>query len=166
MVRAFLFLLSLGLIVVVLAGCSNTSSDVVEADLPASLVVEADLPASPANSPAKRIPWQEAKDHVDENGLVFGSVISTSYNPEMEGKPTFLNLGNPAPFPDRFMVIIWREDRGKFDSAPERLYLGKTLLVRGFITEQDGIPLIEVKIPGQIEVLAKQEGIETPTPGE
>jgi len=98
----------------------------------------------------QRISWDTAKHHIGEMITVCGTVASTRYAREISGKPTFLYIGKPYPATERFTVIIWGENREKFTSAPERLYLGKPICVRGVITEDKGVAQIEVTTPSQI----------------
>ncbi len=98
----------------------------------------------------QEISWDRAKNHIGESATVCGTVASARYMSDVSGKPTFLYIGKPYPAPDRFTVIIWGENREKFNSPPERFYLGKTICVRGVITEEEGIAQTEVVIPSQI----------------
>jgi hypothetical protein len=126
------------------------AAPVPEAELePQSLAppVEGERTATPR---PQEISWERAKQHIGETATVCGTVAGTTYNSDVSGKPTFLYIGKPYPAPDRFSVIIWGENRKKFSSAPERYYLGKTICVRGVITEDKGVAQIEVKIPSQI----------------
>jgi len=101
--------------------------------------------------PAGSIAWDEAKNYVGERVTVCGPVVDATWASGSSGKPTFLNLGEPYPDPDRFTVVIWIENRGNFSQAPEDYYLGKTICVTGLITEYDGIPEIEVSYPSEIQ---------------
>ena len=97
------------------------------------------------------IPWDEAKYHIGERATVSGPVAGTKYGATSSGKPTWLNIGKDYPSSERFVVIIWGENRGNFPQPPEDYYLGKTICVTGLITEYNGIPQIEVKDPSQIQ---------------
>jgi len=97
------------------------------------------------------IQWNEAKYYIGKFKTVCGTVVGTYYDVTSNGQPTFLNIGKPYPDPDRFIVIIWGEDRGKFYSPPEDYYLGKNINVIGLIMEYEGIAKIEVWRPSQIE---------------
>lgn len=109
----------------------------------------ASTPEEPApESPSGTIPWTEAKNHIGEEVRVCGPVISTKYDREVAGKPTFLYVGKP----DGFVVVIWDKYRSKFPEPPEHYYLGKTICVGGEITEDKGIPQIEILTHGQIQV--------------
>jgi len=155
----FLCLMPLLLVAVLLIGCGGTT----------------ETPTAPSTSPPKEQPgpnstpapsveehaptpsgqarsWDEAKYYIGQRTTVYGIVVSTRYAREVEEGPTFLYIGNPYPAPDRFTVVIWSQDRGNFAKAPERYYAGKTIYVRGLITEDEGVPQIEVKTPGQIRI--------------
>lgn len=102
--------------------------------------VDADLPGYEA---------AEAADHVGEVARVCGTVASASWAREVGGRPTFLNLGRP--YPDQlFTVVIWGEDRERFDAPPERRWAGRRVCVAGRITTHEGTPRIVVRRPAQI----------------
>jgi hypothetical protein len=100
------------------------------------------------------ISWDEAKNHVGEwateSNPVYGPVVGASYRPDISGQPTWLNIGEDYPNQNRFVVIIWGENRGNFPQAPEDYYLGKTIYVTGLIDSYEGVPQIEVTSPDQI----------------
>ena len=111
---------------------------------------------SPTPTPAPTVPsgaisWDEAREHIGERATVCGPVVDTKWASGSKGKPTFLNIGKPYPDPNRFTVVIWIQNRGKFPQPPEDYYLGKTICVAGLIDEYKGIPQIEVKDPSQIQ---------------
>jgi DNA/RNA endonuclease YhcR with UshA esterase domain len=82
---------------------------------------------------------------------VSGHVASVHYSYRVNGKPTFLNLGRRYPFQE-FTVVIWGEDRDKFQPSPETLYGGKNIRVTGRITSFRGRLEIVVTSPSQIEI--------------
>jgi len=92
----------------------------------------------------------EAKNHIGERTTVYGAVVDTHYASGSSGKPTFLNMCYSYPDPNRFTVVIWGENRGKFSQPPEDYYDGKTIYVSGLIVSYDGVPQIEVTSPDQI----------------
>lgn len=109
---------------------------------------------TPAPAPPKAptgVSWDEAKHHIGERTTVCGPVVDSMWASGSKGKPTFLNIGKPYPDPNRFTVVIWIQNRGKFPQPPEDYYLGKTICVTGLIDEYKGIPQIEVKDPSQIQ---------------
>ncbi len=102
-------------------------------------------------TPAGAISWDKAKDHIGDRTTVCGPVVGTKYGATSSGKPTWLNIGKDYPSSERFVVIIWGENRGNFPQPPEDYYLGKTICVTGLIQEYEGIPQIEVTTPDQIQ---------------
>jgi len=108
------------------------------------------LTANFETAPPDAISWDEAKNHIGERTTVYGPVVDTHYASESSGKPTFLNMGNPYPDPNRFTVVIWGENRGKFSQPPEDYYDGKTIYVSGLIDPYEEVPQIEVTSPDQI----------------
>lgn len=101
--------------------------------------------------PTGAISWYEAKDHIGDRATVCGPVAGTKYGATSRGKPTWLNIGKDYPSSERFVVIIWGENRGNFPQPPESYYLGKTICVTGLIQEYSGIAQIEVTTPDQIQ---------------
>jgi len=98
------------------------------------------------------VPWYEAQDHIGERITICGSVVDATWASGSNGKPTFLNLGEPYPDPDRFTVVIWIQYRTNFPQSPENYYLGTTICVTGLVTEYAGIPEIEARSPSDIEI--------------
>jgi len=101
--------------------------------------------------PAGAISWDKAKDHIGDRTTVCGLVAGTKYGATSGGQPTWLNVGKDYPSSERFVVIIWGDNRGNFPQAPESYYYGKTICVTGLIQEYEGIAQIEVTTPDQIE---------------
>lgn len=92
---------------------------------------------------------EEAADHVGEVARVCGTVESTAWAREVGGEPTYLNLGRP--YPDQpFTVVIWGEDRSRFDAPPERRWAGRRICVAGRIRTHEGRPRIVIERPDQI----------------
>ena len=92
-----------------------------------------------------------------ERVTIVGPVVGTVYASSSNGSPTFLNVGRDYPDPERFYVVIWEEDRGRFPSAPEELYDGKNIAVTGVVKTHDGVAQIIVRNPDQIEILSMAE---------
>jgi hypothetical protein len=97
--------------------------------------------------------WGDAINHVGEQGTVCGPVLDSNYASGSNGQPTFLNLGKAYPDPDRFTVLIWGSNRGKFSPPPENAYAGKTICATGLIESYQGSAEIEAKTPGDIQVV-------------
>ena len=100
---------------------------------------------------AGAISWDEAKDHIGERCTVCGPVVGTHWASSSNSQPTFLNIGVDYPDTDRFVVLIWGDDRVNFSQAPEDYYLGKDICVEGLVEEYEGVCEIQVSSPSAIE---------------
>lgn len=92
---------------------------------------------------------QEADKHIGARATVCGSVAEIVRVPEIEGKPTFINLHREHP-DHPFTAVIWADDRLRWSTPPEAKYANQTLCIRGVIREHEGTPQIEVSAPRQI----------------
>jgi len=108
------------------------------------------LEPEPPPPPPSAISWDKAKDHIGDRTTVCGPVAGTKYGATSNGQPTWLNIGRDYPSSERFVVIIWGENRGNFPQPPESYYAGKTICVTGLIQEYQGIAQIEVTESSQI----------------
>lgn len=98
------------------------------------------------------IPWQEAEENVGDRESVSGPVKSTVFARDSKGRPTFLNVGNPHPNPNRFTVVIWGRNRDNFPKPPERVYRNERICVTGKIRTFEGVPEIFADAPSDIAV--------------
>lgn len=98
------------------------------------------------------IPWNTAKDHIGEYIKVCGPVSNVTWATASKGKPTFINIGNAYPNPNRFVALIWNENRAQYENMINSMYYGRNVCVTGLIKLYSGIPEIEVTSPSQIEI--------------
>ena len=94
-------------------------------------------PVSVSSIPRGAIgPWKAAR-RVGRTKTVCGRVASAKYARGSRGRPTFLSLGRAYPR-QPFTIVIWSEDRRRYRRAPQRMFRGKTVCVRGRITRYAG----------------------------
>lgn len=93
---------------------------------------------------ADPIDWRDAAVHEGRAAAVRGPVADVTYAPDVGGEPTFANLGNAHPDPERFDVVIYADARQGFDDPPEDTLPGETVCVVGQIRMRDGVPQIIV----------------------
>jgi hypothetical protein len=109
--------------------------------------------ATPVPAPtASFITWDEAAAHVGEEITLCGPVMGAHYAESSQGKPTFLNIGEPYPNPARFTVVIWGDDRANFPGKPEELYTDQEICITSTIEEYDGALEMVVSEPAQIVI--------------
>jgi DNA/RNA endonuclease YhcR with UshA esterase domain len=92
---------------------------------------------------------EQAASHVGEHQTVCGTVASATYAVKSNGRPTFLNLGQPYPN-HVFTAVVWGEVRATFAYEPED-FEGETICVTGRITTYRGKLQITVSDPSQID---------------
>ncbi len=93
----------------------------------------------------------EAQNHIGSVKSVCGIVANAKYAVKSRGSPTFLNLDRPYPN-HIFTIVIWGNNRYKFDDAPEVYFNHKEVCVTGLISSYRGIPQIVVDKPKQIKI--------------
>jgi micrococcal nuclease len=98
---------------------------------------------------SKPITVEEASEFFRQSKTVCGKVVDSKRAEKIPRQPTFLYLDQPYPN-HFFTIVIWGEDRGKFDEPPETLYDGKDVCVSGLIVEHKGKPQVVVKNPSQV----------------
>jgi len=98
------------------------------------------------------IGWGDAVSCPGRSLTVKGPVAGISYQKNVTGGPTFVNLGNDFPSAIRFQVVIWERCRSNFTVPPETAYGGKVLYVTGGVEVHGGVPQMEVCFPAQVTV--------------
>ncbi len=93
-----------------------------------------------------------AYKYIGEIKTVCGKVESAFYSYRSNGKPTFLNIDEAYPN-NEFMIVIWDDDRYKFNPKPEKKYLKEKICVTGKIIMYKGTAEIVVINPNQIEII-------------
>ncbi|MEO6330915.1 MAG: hypothetical protein ABIO55_18410 [Ginsengibacter sp.] len=100
------------------------------------------------------IKLEDAAKHVGDSVTVCGKVANAIFLEDMENGPTFLNLG--AAYPDQLLnLVIWKEQRGAYDPAPESQYADKNVCVTGKIVLMNNLPQIVIYNKEQITVTDK-----------
>ncbi len=126
--------------------------------LPASPTAIPDTPAAintptPTDTPEPSgIDWRQAAKYQGQEVTICGPVVGTHYASGSNGRPTFLNIGEDYPSPNRFTVLIWGYNRDNFSQKPEEIYAGLTICVHGRVEIYEGVAEIEAEQPGQISI--------------
>src|SRR4051794_24691443 len=100
--------------------------------------------------------WNKPDFRFTENKSFHGSPDTSVCDKVFDGKfdetsqTTTLNLGGISA--GQIRILIKGKDRNNFPSPPEKLYLGKTVCVKGPVETHDGQLSIIIKDPGQIVV--------------
>lgn len=133
------------------AAMESTSGRSTNEPAPANRRISTDRTNQPADAPV--ISWKDARKYVDKVATVEGEVKGAHFAEKQRRQPTFINVGDTFPAPERFTVVIWGDDRANFPEPPEKLYAGKTIRVTGTISIFQEVPQISVKTPDEIEIV-------------
>ena len=96
----------------------------------------------------------QARDFIGKEACVCGKVVSTKFNENGKTNPTYINLDKKYP-EQVFTVMIFGQDRSNFSYKPEDFLQGKTICVKGKVTEYKGTPQIIANKEKQVEVVEK-----------
>ena len=103
--------------------------------------------------PESEIRWQDAGFFYRERITVCGPVGGPHYASDSKGQPTFLNLGEDYHSTNRFVVVIWGENRAQFPDDFEDAYFGETICcVTGEVEEYQGLYQMAVEDPADLLV--------------
>ena len=98
------------------------------------------------------VDWKDAGRYEGKTITIYGDVYSTYYAKNSNGRPTFINFTQPYT-PGKIYVVIFEQNRGKFSSAPERMFANRKIKVTGKVKRyQDRYEIIVTK-PSQIEIM-------------
>jgi hypothetical protein len=89
--------------------------------------------------------------YVGKTVIVCGDVVTTSYNPAGQGKPTYLNFSKDYPA-NPFAAFIWSDDLHLFKHDPQVWYKGKRVCVTGEVIDYKGKPEMNIRDEKQVEV--------------
>lgn len=95
--------------------------------------------------------WTRAVSLEGSVATLTGRVASTKFASSSTGSPTFLDIGHAYPNANRLSIVIWIENRAAF-GRPEIRYRGRTVCVRGLVSDYNGSPEIILRSPSQIRI--------------
>ena len=111
--------------------------------------------------------WSVARQHIGQDVTVIGPLRASKSRPDLNGSPTWLDVGNAFPDHDRLNIVVWGEDLYKFDAQyldamywfnsafQGRIYA--LICIKGTVTEYKGVPQIALKDPNQFRIAFPRE---------
>ncbi|CEA06371.1 hypothetical protein BN1049_02756 [Pseudomonas saudimassiliensis] len=96
---------------------------------------------------AAPIDWRNARDFADQEVAVVGPVAEYRYMPNVNGSPTWINLGTKYPQKNRLAVVVWGDDRSNFGDALTSNLVNRQVCVIGTVQMRDGVPQIAISQP-------------------
>lgn len=97
------------------------------------------------------IKWNKLTDNMFGEPVAIKGAVAKVSQPQTNGNPTFIDIGEAYPSENRVSVVIWEEDIPRFDDVLD--LQGKEVVIKGELAHYEDISSIEVSFPEQIEVL-------------
>lgn len=108
--------------------------------------------AEPGSSCRNPLDWREADNYLGARVSVVGPAVGTAVGENVNGRPTWINVGEPFPSKNRLSLVIWQRNINQFRSALEwNLSGGQLVCATGEISEYRGVPQIELTYSSQLE---------------
>lgn len=114
---------------------------------PSAGIAESDRPIIDPDETRMHLRWHDAREAVGRQAAISGKIINVG----SAGRVNFLNFDKDRP--PKFTGIVFREDLKNFSQPLAKLYQGKIVRIRGFVTLYQDRPQIVIKRPEQIEIL-------------
>lgn len=98
----------------------------------------------------KAINWQNAFSNLDKDIAIQGIVKNVTHRPQINGRPTYIDIGGAFPDKNRLTLVIWGDDLNKFNTDFINSLKGKKLCILGKVKEYKNIPQVFLNNPKQI----------------
>lgn len=98
------------------------------------------------------ISWENVREHMGETITTKGPIKRLTYKPEINGSPTWIEIGARFPDPSRLTLLIWGNDRTAFEPQITGQIAGDTACISGEVSEYRGDVQIQLRTSGQLEI--------------
>ncbi|MGM0855863.1 MAG: DUF559 domain-containing protein [Pseudomonadota bacterium] len=98
------------------------------------------------------IHWSDMRKHIGETITTRGPIKLVTYKPEVNGSPTWIEVGAKFPDSNRLTLLIWGDDRPVFESQITDQNEGDTVCVKGEVREYQGGVQIHLQEAEQLTV--------------
>ena len=155
--RLLVLILSVSVASLVLGACGTSSDEGTQAQpetssgeaaqtggqqgtaAPTPTIAAATKPAGTIQFSESAIAPADAAAHLGQESEVCGFVAQVIYEPDTEGRPTYLRFDQPAP-DQTFTVLIEGKRRPRWASKPENYYPFQQVCAKGTIVDVQGGP--------------------------
>ena len=97
------------------------------------------------------IKLEDINKHIGDSVKICSKVYGGGFLSRLPGSPTYLYVGNDAPY-NQLAVMIAKKDKGNFEDSPEMIYAYKNVCITGKLQLEKGKPIIIVTKPEQIVI--------------
>lgn len=98
------------------------------------------------------INWSEVKDRVGETITTAGPITRVTYKPEVNGSPTWIEVGTSFPDPKRLTLLIWENNLSEFENLLAGSVIHKMACITGEATQYRGNVQIQLQNAAQLQV--------------
>jgi Protein of unknown function (DUF559) len=98
------------------------------------------------------LPWHAAGRHSGQVVSLEGPVTAVTSRTDVQGRPTFIDVGRRFPSRERLALVIWRSDADQFTDIRPSLTEGRAVCVTGRVTEREGVAQVVLNERHQLEL--------------
>lgn len=110
------------------------------------------MPSAATQKCPGAIPWSEVRNYLGQTITASGSITSVSYKPDVNGRPTWIEVGAQFPDPSRLTLLIWGNDRPTFEPQITEKIIGDKACVTGEVSEYRGDVQIQLRNSDQLAI--------------
>ena len=96
--------------------------------------------------------WGDASRYLGRTAAVAGPIAAVTYREDVRGQPTWVDLGETFPSPDRLVLVIWGRNRASMSRFLNRVGTGDAICAQGAISEFRGVLQIQIESPNQVRI--------------
>lgn len=102
------------------------------------------------------ISWQEVGQHTGQTAAVVGPLMRVTSRNNVQGNPTWIEIGATYPNPQRLVLLIWGEKKSNFPNIQPGVLDGRTVCAVGEINIFRNTPQITLSKTSQFKILNSQ----------
>lgn len=102
---------------------------------------------------ANAVRWDEARRYVGQTLVVVGPLIKVTQRDNVQGNPTWVEIGAAYPNPQRLTLVFWGDRKKQFPEVRPGQLTGKLVCAVGKIEDYKGVAQLELKHERQLRVL-------------
>jgi hypothetical protein len=94
--------------------------------------------------------WRGAAGRIGEHVAVSGPIMRVTHREDVNGSPTWIEIGAAFPDSSRLTLIIWGSNRPHFTAVLRQLAEGREVCAQGVVETFRGQPQIELESASQL----------------
>lgn len=94
--------------------------------------------------------WREARQHVGARVAIAGQVARVTYRQDVQGQPTWIEIGAAFPNPDRVTLVVWGNNRDALGPHISRMNTTQKVCVIGTVERYRESHQLELREGSQV----------------